>query len=61
MSEYVLCRKNVADIGEPVRYCAKPIEKPNPSDLCAPHASRMPIWPVNDDGSPCTPELQGVA
>lgn len=55
MSGFVLCRRDVSSIGEAARFCAKPIAKPNPRNLCAGCSERLPVWPVNEDGTPCSP------
>lgn len=64
--KYVLCRRDVGPFGERV-YCAKPIKKPNPSNLCPEHLARLPFWPTGeaapihhcDPVSPC-PVLIGA-
>lgn len=47
------CTWNTGGFGE-----QKPCLSPTPGDgkeLCQRHRDRLPIWPVNDDGSPCAP------
>lgn len=37
----------------------EPCRKPTKGDgkaHCDAHRTRQPIWPLNDDGTPCTPE-----
>jgi hypothetical protein len=39
-----------------------PCNKPTPGDgrdYCADHRARLPLWPVNDDGTPCAPASGG--
>jgi hypothetical protein len=43
--KYVLCRWDVAAIGEKREYCAKPNAKG--SNYCAEHAARLPFWPAD--------------
>lgn len=59
---HVLCRRETNDFGQPVRYCAKPIKTKNGAELCDDCLSRYPFWPLNNDGTPCTPgpSLMGV-
>ena len=45
MSDYILCRRNLADIGAHPNYCCKPINKQNPMDWCEECRVRLPIWP----------------
>lgn len=42
---FVLCRRDLADIGQPKRYCAKPIKKQNNLDWCETCYCRIPFWP----------------
>lgn len=55
---YVLCRRDLAQIGEPKRYCARPIKTKNDLDFCDDCKSRRPFWALNNDGSICTPQVQ---
>lgn len=50
------CQLDVADIGQPRKLCGQPIAEGEKRDLCPAHASRRPFWPLNDDGSICSPE-----
>lgn len=46
--KFVLCRRDLSEIGEPKKYCAKPINaqtKPNRLDWCDDCLKRLPIWP----------------
>ncbi len=54
---FVLCRRDLSDFGEPMRYCAKPITKANDSDFCEDHRKNFPLWPANDPAV----QLQEVA
>ena len=45
MTQFILCRKTVNDIGEPTKYCSRPIEKQNHLDYCEECRRRIPIWP----------------
>lgn len=43
---YVLCRRDVGEIGErPRRYCAKAIAQPNDLNWCEEHRRNLPMWP----------------
>ena len=42
---YVLCRRDVAEIGQPKNYCARPIKTRNPLNWCDDCQRRLPIWP----------------
>jgi len=50
------CMLDVADIGQPRQLCGQPIAEGEERDLCPPHAARRPLWPLNDNGTPCTPD-----
>lgn len=41
----VLCRRTTNDIGQEIKYCAKPIDRPNPSNWCEECYARLPYWP----------------
>ena len=45
VEKYVLCRRQVQEIGEPVKYCARPIKKENSANWCQECGKRLPIWP----------------
>lgn len=47
------CRYDSADIGAPKQLCLAPLAETD-GEKCAAH-TRGPIWPLNDDGSACTP------
>lgn len=44
----VLCRRDLADIGEAPRFCAKPIDARNTLNWCGACRARLPLWPVLD-------------
>ena len=44
--KYVLCRRDLGEIGATASYCAKVITKPNPLSWCGDCAKRLPIWPM---------------
>ena len=48
MTRYVLCRRDVGEIGER-KYCSKPIKRRNPLNWCEGCASRLPIWPTDSN------------
>jgi hypothetical protein len=48
IEKFVLCRRDLADIGQPKKFCAKPIKKRNPLDWCEDCYSRRLIWPGMD-------------
>lgn len=54
---YVLCRRDLSGFGEAPRFCSKPIKTKNDSDLCDECRSHRPFWPLNDDGSYCSPDF----
>ena len=51
-SRYVLCRRDLADIGATPVYCAKPIKRQNVLDWCPDCRKRLPFWPPNDEPAP---------
>jgi hypothetical protein len=42
---FALCRHDVADLGQPRNYCAKPIKRPNDMNWCEECLKRLPFWP----------------
>ena len=49
------CQYDLAPIGERKEPCNKPTEKG--AQMCRAHAALYPFWPLNDDGTPCTPSM----
>ena len=48
----VLCRRDVAEIGAGVKYCARsinPRSKPNALAWCDQCRARLPLWPENEN------------
>lgn len=48
--KYVLCRWTVHEIGEPKKYCGKPIAPGAKRPFCAVHLARLPFWPTEKSG-----------
>jgi hypothetical protein len=48
MDRYVLCRRDLADIGAEPRYCCKEINTPNALNWCDGCHQRLPLWPTED-------------
>lgn len=44
-AKFVLCRNTVNPIGQPVRYCGRPIRNRNPLDWCDGCREILPVWP----------------
>lgn len=59
----VLCRRDLAEIGEARRYCAKPIDDTtrsrNPLEWCADCRARLPIWPTGEQPAPAPECVEG--
>lgn len=52
---YVLCRKDLAELGQAPRFCAKPINsatKPNAFGWCDGCRAALPYWPTTDEPTP---------
>lgn len=46
MGEFVLCRRDIGEIGEK-KYCAKPIKTKHRLNWCDDCLARLPYWPVD--------------
>lgn len=56
---FVLCRRDLAGLGA-VRYCARPIKTPNPSNWCDDCRSRLPLWPASKEVAADSPEAAAL-
>jgi len=45
VTNYVLCRREISDFGEPKRFCCKPIKTKSRLNWCDEDLARLPFWP----------------
>jgi len=48
MTNIVLCRRDLADFGQPAKYCCKPVEVRNALGWCEEDRARLPLWPADE-------------